>query len=283
MSTTQWKKKLYENHGYPDNYTDTTFLYELKKNIHLRRLTFKDTFSGAGLLTRQICVVTLFVLNFVYLYHDIMDPVHAFISCGSCTAVGYLIYILLYEKRSIRQDLRLVIIYLTFGYFMSPILKTLTETISTDTIFVTTVLAMVVHLIFYDYDASSANVSRALSFNSALFGSLCLASRLSTTFHVFALLTVAVSCFALLPPLLLAIGRSNLVLLLFSMITILGLSQISILTMGLYFLCLISLNLLIPVLVVIWQQYKENIHGPWDEANLTDSNLVAPKSPFKIN
>ncbi|KAF4518626.1 hypothetical protein B566_EDAN005951 [Ephemera danica] len=278
----EWKKNLYENQGYPDNYTDTTFLYDLKKNINLRRLTFNDSFSGAGLLTREVCVVVLVVIVFLYLYEDLMDPINAFISCCICTAIGYLIYALGYKKRPIKLDLSLVVIYLTFGYFMSPILKTLTETISTDTIFVTSVLMMLIHLIFYDYDSTSTNVSRALSFNSALFASLCLASRLSTTFHVFVLLTVAVSCFALLPPLMLAIGRSNFVLFLFIAITIVCMAYVDMITTILYILCILGLQLLIPILVVKWQKYKENIYGPWDEANLTDSNLVTPRSPFKL-
>lgn len=78
---------------------------------------------------------------------------------------------------------------------MSPILKTLTETISTDTICSMVLLMMSVHLIFYDYGVQCAIVSPPISLNAAIFGTVCLASRLSSTYQAFTLLIWAVDVF----------------------------------------------------------------------------------------
>lgn len=262
----EWKKILYENQGFPDNYTDTTFLYELKKNVNLRRLKFKDAVSGAGLLSREISVVVVVGEVFVALHYSLMDPVVLLLCFTLFTLFGYVIYITRYQRRSITHDLLLVITYVVFVTLMSPILKTLTETISTDTIYLTSVCMMLAHLMFYDYDSFSTSVSKALSFNSALFGSLCLASRLSLSFDVFVLLTVAVSCFALLPPLMAAFGRSNMVALSFDSVALAGLWFVSQTFCVFFFIGLFTLNLAVPYLIVRWQKYKENISGPWDEA-----------------
>jgi len=268
-----WKKILYETQDFPDNYTDTTFLYELKKNVNLRRLKFKDAFSGAGLLSREISVVVVVGEVFVALHDCLMDPLALLLWFSFFTLVGYVIYITKYQRRSVSQDFILVATYVIFVTLMSPILKTLTETISTDTIYLTTVLMMLTHLMFYDYDSFSTTVSKALSFNSALFGSLCLASRLRTSFDVFVLLTVAVSCFALLPPLMSAFGRSKAVAMCFDVVALSGLWFVSQPACVLFFFGLITLNLAIPYLIVRWQKYKENITGPWDEAKPSIGSL----------
>ncbi|CAB3365518.1 Hypothetical predicted protein [Cloeon dipterum] len=261
-----WRKVLYENQGFPDNYTDTTFLYELKKNVNLRILKFSDAVSGARLLSREISVVALVGEVFVALHDHLTDPLLLLLCCSFLTLVGYVIYVTKYKYRSIFLDVVLVCSYIVIVTLMSPILKTLTKTISTDTIYLTSVLMMLGHLMFYDYDSFSTTVSKALSFNSALFGSLCLASRLNSDFDVFVLLTVAVSCFALLPPLMTEFGRSNTVASFFDLTALTGTYFISQTAFLFYLAELLTLNLSIPYLIVRWQKYKENISGPWDEA-----------------
>jgi phosphatidylinositol N-acetylglucosaminyltransferase subunit C len=272
-----WKKILYETQDFPDNYTDTTFLYELKKNVNLRRLKFADAFSGARLLSREISVVVIVGDVFVALHDRLADPLALLLSFSLFTLVGYIIYISKYKSRALFQDFILVNTYVIFVTLMSPILKTLTETISTDTIYLTSVLMMLAHLMFYDYDSFSNSVSKALSFNSALFGSLCLASRLCTSFDVFVLLTVAVSCFALLPPLMTAFGRSNVVALFFDLVALGGLWFVSQTICLVYLAGLLILNFAVPYLIVRWQKYKENISGPWDEAKPSIGSMKSGK------
>lgn len=80
---------------------------------------------------------------------------------------------------------------------MSPLLKTLTETISTDTINLMVTLMMMVHLIFFDYGTSSAIINQPISLNAAIFGAVCLASRLNSNYSALCLLIFATDIFVL--------------------------------------------------------------------------------------
>jgi len=86
---------------------------------------------------------------------------------------------------------------LVSGFAVSPVLKTLTETISTDTIWLMVILMMAMHLVFYDYGVQCAIVSTPISLNAGIFGAVCLASRLKTTLQAFTLLIWASDVFVL--------------------------------------------------------------------------------------
>ena len=81
---------------------------------------------------------------------------------------------------------------------MSPVLKTLTETISTDTIYAQCTIMAFVHLAFHDYGLDAAMVSQSISLNAIFFASVCLASRLSTNYHAFAFLIFSTDLFVLI-------------------------------------------------------------------------------------
>lgn len=216
-----WKKNLYENTDYPDNYTDKTFLEELKKNVHITEISPLTAVLGAGLVTQEMCIVVFFVIVYVYLYNGWIEPETVFVQSSLVAAVGYLTYRILLTNKNyydvMVKDLRTVLIFVVFGYVLSPILKTLTDTISTDTIYAMTTFMMIIHFIFFDYGVSAAIVSSS-SLNAAIFGSVCLASRLASPFHAFVLLSNAVECFVLLP-ILLSKGRGS-VIVLAAMITV---------------------------------------------------------------
>ncbi|CAN7948767.1 unnamed protein product [Ixodes pacificus] len=111
-------------------------------------------------------------------------------------------------------DLRRAAIFVAFGFSLAPILKTLTETISTDTVYAMAAGMLLLHLVTHDYseDAKSeqnntedlspddgSNAWSTVSLNGALFAAVCLASRLPGIGPVFALSTLAVALFLLAP------------------------------------------------------------------------------------
>lgn len=272
-----WKKNLYENTGYPDNYTDKTFLEELEKNVHITEISPLTAVLGAGLVTQEMCIVVFFVIVYVYLYNGWIEPETVFVQSSLVAAVGYLTYRILLTNKNyydvMVKDLRTVLIFVVFGYVLSPILKTLTDTISTDTIYAMTTFMMIIHLIFFDYGVSAAIVSSSLSLNAAIFGSVCLASRLASPFHAFVLLSNAVECFVLLP-ILLSKGRGS-VIVLAAMITvaIYALWTVSLIMMFLFVCVTLFVTVLCPFWFLRWQNYKDNIYGPWDEAVVHDIEM----------
>jgi len=272
-----WKKNLYENTDYPDNYTDKTFLEELQKNVHITEISPLTAVLGAGLVTQEMCIVVFFVVVYTYLYNGWIEPETVFVQSSLVAAVGYLTYRILLTNKTyydvMVKDLRTVQIFVVFGYVLSPILKTLTDTISTDTIYAMTTFMMIIHLIFFDYGVSAAIVSSSLSLNAAIFGSVCLGSRLASPFHAFVLLSNAVECFVLLP-ILLSKGRGS-VIVLAAMITvaIYALWTVSLIMMFLFVCVTLFVTVLCPFWFLRWQNYKDNIYGPWDEAVVHDTEL----------
>lgn len=272
-----WKKNLYENIDYPDNYTDKTFLEELKKNVNITEISPLTAVLGAGLVTQELSIIVFFVVVYVYLHNGWIEPETVFVQSSLVAAVGYLTYRIVLTNKNYHEvlvtDLRTVLIFVVFGYVLSPILKTLTDTISTDTIYAMTTFMMIIHLIFFDYGVPAAIVSSSLSLNAAIFGSVCLASRLASPFHAFVLLTNAVECFVLLP-ILLSKGKGS-VIVLVTMITIAvyALWTVSLTMMSLFICVTLFVTVLCPVWFLKKQNYKDNIYGPWDEAVVHDTEM----------
>lgn len=267
-----WKKNLYSNEGYPDNYTDKSFLEELKKNLHVRKFTLLEAILGAGLITQRLCIVIIFALSFYALNCDLISPLVLLVSS---TSFSFIFYLLLYENSKIFPFwlMKSTCAFVMSGYILSPVLKTLTETISTDTIYATTTVMMCIHLVFFDYGVSAVIVSTSLSLNASLFGSICLCSRLQTAFHVFVFITLAVQCFAVSPILLSSIKSSFTVLLSFVTITFLLCIRVSSLISGLFICTIVFINLVCPYYFVKWHSFKDNIYGPWDEAIVQDIKI----------
>ncbi|XP_050090042.1 phosphatidylinositol N-acetylglucosaminyltransferase subunit C [Anopheles aquasalis] len=265
-----WKKNLYENGEYEDNYTDPSFLKDMKTNVNLTTYSAVDAFSGATRLSQQICVVTAFLIIFHHLYTERIGPNLIFCQSAVGTMLGYFVY----AGRNIQlakfiEDSKTAVAVLVFGFIFSPLLHTLTNSISTDTIFSMTFFVLVLHLVFFDYGISAALVSKAISLNAAIFGAICLASRLSSSLHAFVLLELAAVFFALGPFLVCKLYSIQLLVLSIA-VCCYFLQSISHIILYSYLSLLLFVNVFCPWLFVRMQKYKNNINGPWDEAIVTE-------------
>lgn len=265
-----WSKNLYGNAGYADNYTDPSFLKDLQKNINVKPFTFMEAFNGAARLNQQITCVIGFLIIFYLMFENKIKPENVMLYSSSITILGYVFYMRnSFSFNAIREDGKTVLSVLVFGYLFSPLLHTLTDSISTDTIYTTTFFVMFIHLVFFDYGISAVIVSKAISLNAAIFGAICLASRLSSSFHAFVLLVTSTEFFALCP-ILLNKYSSPLWLIPISTVCIVFFYQMSLSLLITYSLILVFINLVCPYVFVNQQKYKNNIHGPWDEAIVKD-------------
>ncbi|XP_076168616.1 phosphatidylinositol glycan anchor biosynthesis class C [Ptiloglossa arizonensis] len=264
----QWQKNLYENYGLPDNYTDSSFLEQLRKNIKPNNITLTEAIIFGATICIQLNIVILFVIIFIWLNKEWTSPNIIFVSSVILTIFGYLLYCLKDQNTltKLTKDFRTVLIFLTFGYILSPVLKTLTETISTDTIYAMTILMFLTHLIFSKYGSLQISLSDSLSITSSIFGSLMLASRLASPSHAFSLLTVAVQCFVLLPFLMYKLNNKILISTFLTFSTLYFLSFISQTISYVFIVSIVFLHFICPCWYVRCQRYKDNIYGPWDEA-----------------
>lgn len=274
----KWKKVLYERQGVPDNHVDDTFLSDLRKNVNLYKYSWWEAFTGVSCVTHEITCTVLFVVTFIFLENEAYSIV-AIVSCVDVVIIAsFIIHQITCTKANmwtfrnfnIADNIKSCVIFLTFGYMFSPILKDLTKSISTDTIYAMVTLMMLTHVLFQDYGADSAVVSGSLSLNSALFAAVCLSSRLPTVLHTFALMILAVKIFVLVPLLRKTFQRNITGMLLITVMNIaaglVSLYCISVpYTILFAVLCVFS-NVIFPAVFVHFQKYKENIFGPWDEA-----------------
>ncbi|XP_018422340.1 PREDICTED: phosphatidylinositol N-acetylglucosaminyltransferase subunit C [Nanorana parkeri] len=277
-----WRKVLYERQPFPDNYVDKSFLEELRKNIYVRRYSYWAVVFESVVVIHQLCSVCSFSVIWWYMDQDLLSPQKL---CGvglAFTLLGYLIFDAV-DKGAGRKDsgrtrwddLKSSLVFVAFTYGFSPVLKTLTESISTDTIYAMSVLMLIGHLVFFDYGANAAVVSNTLSINMAIFASVCLASRLPRSLHAFTMVTFAIQIFALWPSLQRKLRAYTprtytCVTFLIALFSVAGLLSISGVGALLFFLLLAFGAFLCPYCLIRLQLFKDNIHGPWDEAEIKE-------------
>ncbi|KAI2617078.1 GPI2-domain-containing protein [Hypoxylon sp. NC1633] len=106
--------------------------------------------------------------------------------------------------RNGRANLRLgtvksaILIYFTL-LGLSPILKSLTRSTSSDSIWAMSFWLLAINIFFYDYSSGPVKFPASLSTNAALMASTVLASRLPSTGQVFSLTLFSIEVFGLFP------------------------------------------------------------------------------------
>jgi phosphatidylinositol glycan class C protein len=135
------------------------------------------------------------------------------------------------------------------------------------------------NLLFHDYDSLDvALFSKTFSFNAALFACVCLASRFDEQenfFRTFSLITISFILFALWPEYRRNVQQK------FPSYGILWLSVSTLFTciamlvslklwsfVFVYVLTLFVISLVCPAILMKLQEFKNIIHGSWDEASV---------------
>ncbi|XP_061682306.1 phosphatidylinositol N-acetylglucosaminyltransferase subunit C isoform X2 [Syngnathoides biaculeatus] len=308
-----WRKVLWERQPYPDNYVDRRFLEELRRNEGLRQYRYWAVVQEAGLVGEQLSCVAIFITLWLYMeevnygqglqqlterpgtisfsihrkdkigmvhYGGLLSPETLLVISLASSLLGYGLYQALasqaqpvLQPRTRLADLQSAAIFLAFIFGFSPVLKTLTESVSTDTVYAMSAIMLLAHLVSFPYAYPST--PGCLSLNAALFASVCLASRLPGTLHTFTMLSCALMVFALWPCLLGQVkDRAPRY---FAAVCagvcaagVGGLASRWPVGAAILALALVSVMLMCPWLLVRLQRHKDNIHGPWDEAEIRE-------------
>uniref|UniRef100_A0AC35G101 Phosphatidylinositol N-acetylglucosaminyltransferase subunit C n=1 Tax=Panagrolaimus sp. PS1159 TaxID=55785 RepID=A0AC35G101_9BILA len=282
MKDKKWRKVLYEDQGYPDNYYETSeFLIGLKTNVNVVHYTLLQAISGSSYLISQINVVTLFLILFELVQMEIVEFKLLFSITISAAFFCFLCYLRsnfnnLLSKDTIIDDLQSLVTMICLGYGFTPIIRTLTTTISTDTIYTMTFCLFLFSLVFHDYGMDAPIVSRAYSLNLSLAASICLISRLKDNPTAFCFLSLALCCFGFWPNFRNQIASD------FPKLTPLF-QSVFLIPASIFCTTFISIPLTIlngliqffilfvcPFILVKMQHLKSTIHGPWDEAIIYD-------------
>jgi len=271
----RWRRNLYEDTGLPDNYTpDDCFLDAIQRNRDLPRHAFAKCVCAAARVSLQMAAMALFVLAYVAMDGKRVESGAVASVCVAVTLGGYFAHqcnnsFKESSLRSVWADVKHVAVFLSFGFGLCPVLYTLTDTISTDTIHTTSGAMLALHLLFHGYGKETPQRPDALSLNAALFASVCLASRMGSSGDAFVLLVASVIAFVLFPLLCSSLSEWGTVwanALLGCCAVAAALSVTSLISALAVLAVLMFVTLVAPALFVRWQNYKDTIHGPWDEA-----------------
>ncbi|KAK0402351.1 hypothetical protein QR680_016285 [Steinernema hermaphroditum] len=268
----KWRKILYTRQPYPDNYSGgDEFLKELKTNVNLVRYSFLEAFCGAAVLVSQINVIALYVLAFEFVSSGFLTPKTLVVTIAGLCIFSYASFIKFGEGFNWEQAYT-VLTFLFFGYGFTPVIRTLTDTISTDTIYAMTFLLFLFSLVIHDYGIDAPIVNRHFSTNLSLMASVCLISRVDSNDTAFLLLTLSMLLFSFWPLVrnhlnaTVSSAFSAYSLLLTAPITFAALARISPPLVIVHVILHVVVLVICPQLLVYMQKFKSTIHGPWDEA-----------------
>jgi phosphatidylinositol N-acetylglucosaminyltransferase subunit C len=283
-----WRKVLYERQAFADNYTDAQFLRGLVQNASVEPYDYWQLVSDSAVVSVECSATVLFALLFVHTYSGSLSPAPLLGLAGAFAVVSVLFVTgdvddsaaatsaaataaRFFDVDRFARSVPLVLLLYGSVLALAPVMRLLTDSFSDDTIWALVVSLLAVHLLFFSYSLERANDANPVSLNAAIFASVLLGSRLASTAHVFGLISVAIQLFALFPLLRRSLRaysvRLYLVLVWLLNALVLALAtQVSSLLAALFALVLVGITLLSPMWLMSIQRYKNEIHGPWDEA-----------------
>lgn len=87
----------------PDNWTDSSFLNQLQRNVNVHPYDFWTLVSDSTVITQHVSSVVMFVTTFIAIYTEKVGPVTVAGGSSILTVLGYLIWDMGWEYREGRQ------------------------------------------------------------------------------------------------------------------------------------------------------------------------------------
>lgn len=259
MEHPEWGRVLWKKQPFPDNYVGDSFLRVSKKR---KELSLCEACHGALSVTQEICSCLGLVVIFFGISEGHLNSASVLTLTAAMGVAGYLMTRTKLTT-SVRDDFKVACFYVVLIACVSPIIKSLTGSVATDSINASTTFLLLLRLAVHDYGTEVAIVNPTVSHNVGLFASVCLASRLENDLDVFTLMTVAVTLFTLFPSfrryLQNQLGqRWSLVLTVVVVaVTASGILLFAPHLLLLFLIALFICNLFVPTLYVILQGYKQ--------------------------
>ncbi|CAK47770.1 uncharacterized protein An02g13570 [Aspergillus niger] len=283
-----WKKLLWVKQSYPDNYTDTeTFLDHLQRNPRVRPYDFWPLVADSTVIVQHVSSVAIFVCCFVGIVQGRVSPVSVVCWGSVGTALGWIFWDSWILREHVENAHRLSTVKSAFLiYFallgLSPILKSLTKSTASDSIWAMSCWLLIMNIFSFDYGsgegAGATKFPASLSTNAAVMASTVLASRLPSTTHVFSLMLFSIEVFGLFPIFrrqLRHVSWTGHVLLTLALVGVAG-GAVGITLRGGWMAAVVG-SILGSILTALamggcswWlislQKYKNVVTGPWDPA-----------------
>ncbi|KAJ6269471.1 phosphatidylinositol N-acetylglucosaminyltransferase subunit C [Bipolaris maydis] len=307
-----YKKLLWFKQPFPDNYTDeATFLDHLQRNPRLQPYEFWSLMSDATVIVQHLASVIIFCCCFIAIIHGRVSPVAVVGWASMCTVLAWVLWdhwmgqefktvanvpltptsetdevvpqasqaLSPRAKQRLATAKSAILIYAAL-LGLSPILKSLTRSTTSDSIWAISAWLLMMNVAFFDYSAGTdAQLPASISTNSAMMASAVLASRLPSTTHVFSLTLFSIEVFGLFPIFRRQLrarspwGHLTLTMALVTcawgslFVTLTGNGRATFIAGAILggILTFLSMGVCSWWLIGL-QKYKNEIHGPWDPA-----------------
>lgn len=291
-----WKKLLYLQQPYPDNYTNESFLAQLKRNTTVSKYSYLNLVDDFTLVAFHLSNLLLVILIFTGIYLQYWNSIWPTLMSSCCSIIGFIIWDQINSsladhknegyypiptsspalasgpKPKVKSFLIIIFIIL----LLSPVLKSLTKSTSSDSIWALSLILCLANTIFHDYgvDTTSSQYMPIISTNISLSNAIVLASRLNSTVQVFCFILFAIQINILLPLFdfsirkhlrtktyhrCLVLSVSGVVYYLISIIIGYNALIVWVLTQA-------GIAFIMPNYFLFLQKYKNELQGPWDIA-----------------
>lgn len=265
----RWKKLLYLRQPYPDNYTDSSFLDQLKRNTSVARYSYRKLFLDFSLIAFYISLLLLVNVNFSGIYAQLWLPYLP----TAISSVLVLACLLADSRSGNTHEFKAYSVISVLLLLVSPVLRSLAESTSLDSIWAVSALLTSLNTIYHDYALDVSGKYRSVvSTNMSFANGIVLASRLPSSTRVFSFLVFSIEI-AILVPLfdfrlrqLLQRGHYVLVAAVVALVSWAlyianGIGFVIVYVLGFVFMLVV-----LPLYFVFLQKYKNELQGPWDVA-----------------
>lgn len=224
-------------------------------------------------VSQVIAVATLFVVSVMSLLDSSLHPV-IIMSMSLLLPLVTLIP----TRALLWSSLRLLV----FSYILTPVLVSLANPISSDTLAIASALLLLLHVLTYDFfSRSPSRIHHPTSVSCGVLASLLLSSRMPSSLHAFACITAGLTLFAVFPhAVLLLPSRGHTYLAVVLPIASVVLFRVN--SMASQFfprawmmlaLVYVVVSMVAPVLFWRIQRWKHVFHGQWTEAIVEEAHL----------
>ncbi|KZT55913.1 GPI2-domain-containing protein [Calocera cornea HHB12733] len=266
-----FRKILYGPQTRPTNYVPDNFLSSLQRNVNVRPHTYLNLLLNALPVTGFIAVLALFLALFGLLLEGTLPAAALVLLAGIVFVVGWIGYEAMGRTSQATKAVKSAILVTTFLLSLSPILRTLSQSTSSDTIYALATFLFLLSLLLFPSPYKTAG---HIATTTSVSASLVLASRLPGSEDVFALLLLAVLAFSLFPILSerLRTTSTGPYILFTVLLSLSPLYAMSFLQLGgtslipAYAIIICAVTFGGPAALLYSQRFKNEIRGPWDPA-----------------
>ncbi|RKP30556.1 phosphatidylinositol N-acetylglucosaminyltransferase [Metschnikowia bicuspidata] len=269
-SSVRWKKLLYLRQPFPDNYTDTSFLDQLRRNTTVAKYSYLKLVHDFSLVAFYCLLLLLVNVNFSAIYMNLWNP---HVPTWLSSFISFILVCLDATFRSRKRSFMLYMIICMLLLVFSPVLRSLTQSTSLDSIWVLLLILTILTAIFHDYSLDlTADYRNITSTNMSFANSIVLASRLPTSMSVFSFLVFSIEVTVFVPIIDFYLRKKLLSGHFVAMITVFVTVAWMIyrvhgpVFLGIYAFGLFGMLVCLPVYFIFLQRYKNELQGPWDTA-----------------